>query len=385
MNNFEFQAPTKIIFGQGQIASLTTLIPKDARILLTYGQGSVKENGVYAQVVKAISGRTFYEFGGISPNPDYDYLLKAITLLKENQLNFILSIGGGSVIDASKFLAAAAHYDKDPWELIESGGENITRAIDHGAVLTLPATGTEMNRWGVISRKSRATKRDFGHPALFLKFAILDPSTTFSLPKKQITNGIVDAFTHVMEQYITYPIDAPLQDRLAEATLLTLIEEGRRVLEAPDDYNARANFMWATTMALNGLIEAGTTSDWTTHKIGHKLTALYGLDHGETLAIILPAVMAIQRESKREKIVKYAKKVWGLSAANDDDLIDQAIAATQAFFIEVGAKIHLRDFDITREDFTLIADKLEGLGVFPLGERQNVYKEDVLKILEACY
>jgi NADP-dependent alcohol dehydrogenase len=385
MNNFEFHAPTKIVFGQGQIARLTDLIPEKAKVLLTYGQGSIKNNGVYDTVLLALAQYEVFEFGGITPNPDYDYLLQALPLIQSHNIDFILSVGGGSVVDGTKFIAAAACYQGDPWEIIKSGGGAITHALPHGAVLTLPATGTEMNRWSVVSRRSIKAKRDFGHPALYLQFAILDPSSTFSLPRKQIVNGIVDAFTHVMEQYITYIIDAPLQDRLAEAVLVTLIEEGQRVLAEPNNYDARANFMWAATMALNGLIEAGMTSDWTTHKIGHELTALYGLDHGETLAIVLPATMQVLRASKHEKLVQYARNVWKLNIADEQALIEAAITATKDFFIKIGAKIYLRDYGIGRDDFTYIADTIGDHGVLPLGERKNVGKKEIIKILETCY
>lgn len=385
MNNFEFHAPTKIIFGRGQIAKIKETIPANSRVLMTYGQGSIKQNGVYNQVKSALKDHQVFEFGGIGPNPEYDYMIKALPIIKENKIDFLLSVGGGSVIDATKFLAAAACYQgPEPWDVVTHSAK-IQSALPHASVLTLAATGTEMNRWGVLSRRSIQAKLDFEHPSLFLQFVVLDPSTTFSLPHRQITNGIVDAFTHVMEQYITYYIDAPLQDRLAEATLVTLIEEGRRIIADPHSYEARANFMWAATMALNGLIEAGATSDWTAHKIGQRLTVLYDLDHGVTLAVVLPATMKVLREQKRDKLVQYARKVWGLQGADDDQLINEGIRATEEFFMEVGAKTRLRDYGIGRDDFQLIADSLEAFGFLPLSERQNVGKDLVIKILETCY
>lgn len=385
MNNFEFWAPTKIVFGKGQIAQLKALVPVGARVLMTYGLGSIKKNGVYDQVMAALSGHHVVEFGGITPNPDYDHMMKAVPLIKEHQLDFILSVGGGSVVDGSKFLAAAACASLDPWALVTSGGDLIDEALPHGAVLTLPATGTEMNRWSVLSRRSMDEKRDFGHPSLFLQFAVLDPATTLTLPQKQIANGIVDAFVHVIEQYVTYPIDAPLQDRQAEAVLLTLIEQGRRILKDPQSYEARANFMWAATAALNGLIEAGTTSDWTTHKIGHELTALYGLDHAETLAVVLPAVFKVLREQKYDKLMQYGRHVWGLNHLTGDALVDAAIQATEDFFVEVGVKVRLSDYGIASDNLARIADKIEANGALPLSERKNVGKAEIVKILEACY
>jgi len=306
-----------------------------------------------------------------------------LPLLRAHELNFILSVGGGSVIDAGKFLAAASRYEGEPWDLVLDN-TRIKAALPHAAVLTLPATGTEMNRWAVISRRSLQSKRDFGHPLLYLRFAVLDPEKTFTLPLRQITNGIIDAFTHVVEQYVTYPIDAPLQNRQAEAVLLTLIEEGRRILAEPSSYEARANFMWAATHALNGQIEAGMVYDGTTHMLGHELTALYGIDHGASLAVILPAVFKILRTEKHQKLVQYGRKVWGLTQSDEAEVISRAIEATEDFFREVGAKTRLREYGLSEGCADLIAAKLEQQGFLPLGERKNVGQDLVLKILQEC-
>jgi NADP-dependent alcohol dehydrogenase len=385
MGNFEFHAPTRVVFGQQQISKLGELIPAKARVLLLYGQGSIKKNGAYDEVKQALLAHELFEFCGIAPNPEYETLLEALAIIKKNNIDFILSVGGGSIIDAGKFLAAAACFVGDPWEIVLSGGKLIHESLPHGAVLTLPAAGSEMNRWAVITRCALKIKRDFTHPSLFLRFVIMDPTKTFSLPPKQICNGIIDACVHVLEQYVTLPMDAPLHERQAEAVLLTLIEQGRRILRHPDDYQARANFMWAATAALNGHLDAGIVSDWTAHIIGHELTALYGLAHAESLAVLVPATFKILRMFKRERLIQYGRNIWHL---NDDDpevLITNAIQATEDFFVEVGAIVRLRYYGIDKNDFSMIANKIEAQGLLPLGERRNVDKELIIKILEAAY
>ena len=290
MQNFTFHNPTRIVFGEHQISQLTKLVPADARILFTYGGGSIKKNGVYDQVVEALKDRPLFEFGGIEPNPRYETLMRAAATVKENHLDFLLAVGGGSVIDGTKFIAAAVEFDGEPWDILAKHAP-VTSALPLGCVLTLPATGTESNGNSVITRASTQEKLSFGSPLVYPQFAVLDPTTTYSLPPRQMANGVVDAFVHIMEQYLTFPVDAKVQDRFAEGLLLTLIEEGPRSLKEPTNYTVRANVMWAATMALNGLIGVGVPQDWATHMIGHEITALHGLDHAQTLAIVLPAVM----------------------------------------------------------------------------------------------
>ena len=311
MENFEFQNPVKIIFGRGQIAKISEQIPSHAHVLLTYGGGSIKQNGVYDQVMAALSDYEVTEFAGIEANPDYDTCMKAVALAKQNQCDFILAVGGGSVLDGSKFIAAALKFVGEPWDILSKGAE-VSDAVPLGAVLTLSATGSEMNGFSVISRRETGDKLAFHSPKVYPAFSVLDPEVTFSLPSKQIGNGIVDAFTHVMEQYLTYPAQAHIQDRFAEGILLTLIEVGPTTLAEPDNYDARASFMWAAAMALNGLIGAGVPQDWATHQIGHELTALYGLDHAQTLAVILPSLLSVMRENKQQKLLQYAERIWGL-------------------------------------------------------------------------
>lgn len=327
MQNFVYNNPTEIIFGRGTIAEIATRVPRDVPVLMAYGGGSIKNNGVYQQVMAALAGREVVEFAGIEPNPSCETCLKAVEIVRQRRVGFLLAVGGGSVIDATKFIAAAACYEgSDPWEILRTVGQGVTRAIPLGTVLTLPATGTESNGNSVISRKATAEKLFFSAGCTFPVFSVLDPETTFTLPRVQIRNGIVDAFVHVMEQYMTYPADAPLQDRLAESILQTLVEVGPRTLAAPRDYEARASFMWSATLALNTLISCGVPQDWTTHMIGHELTALYGPAHAETLAVVLPGVWTHQLAKKAAKLRQYGQRVWGVSTA------EAAIAKTEEFF-----------------------------------------------------
>ncbi|MDP9107936.1 MAG: iron-containing alcohol dehydrogenase, partial [Pseudomonadota bacterium] len=332
MQNFDFHNPTHILFGKGRIADLGKVVPADARVLILYGGGSIKQNGVLDQVHAALAGRSYHEFSGIEPNPSYETLMMAVEQVRRENIDFLLAVGGGSVIDGTKFVAAAAHFEGDPWAILEKRGTNITSAIPFGAVLTLPATGSEMNDGSVVTRKSLKAKMAFSNKLCQPKFSVLDPTTTFTLPTRQVGNGVVDAFAHVMEQYLTYPADAPVQDRFAEGILQTLIEEGPKALSDPHNYAVRANIMWAATLALNGLIGAGVPQDWATHMVGHELTALYNLDHAQTLAIVLPGMMKIRKESKRAKLLQYATRVWHLTEGDENSRIDAAIARTEAFF-----------------------------------------------------
>lgn len=383
MENFAFYNPVKILFGKGQIANIAAEIPVDAKILVTYGGGSIKTNGVYEQVKAALTGRTFLEFGGIEANPHLETLLKAVELIRAEGVNFLLAVGGGSVVDGTKFIAAAVPFDGDPWDILAKHAP-IKAAIPFGAVLTLPATGSEMNTSSVVTKWETQEKLFFSSPLVFPKFSVLDPETTFSLPPRQVSNGIVDAFTHVMEQYLTYPVNAPLQDRMAESILQTLIEEGPKTLLDLRDYESRANVMWCATMALNGLIGVGVPQDWATHMIGHELTALHGLDHAQTLAIVLPNMLTIKRDRKREKLLQYAERVWGLVDGDEDVRIDRAIQKTRDFFESVGVHTKLSDYGVGLDVIPLITDRFEKRGFVALGEHQDVTPKVVEQILALC-
>ena len=315
-SNFVYHNPVRVLFGKGQIAQLNKQIPAQAKIMLTYGGGSIMQNGVYDQVKAALSDRTIIEFGGIEANPTYETLMRGVEIARTEKIDFLLSVGGGSVLDGTKFMAAAIPFEGgDPWEILASKAR-IKTAVPIGSVLTLPATGSEMNYFAVISRASTHEKKGMGNPLVYPVFSILDPETTFSLPERQIANGIADAFTHTLEQYLTYPVDATLQDRMAESVLQTLIEVGPVTLKNPTNYEARASMMWAATVALNGWISVGVPQDWATHQIGHELTALHGIDHARTLAVVMPHLLRVKSTEKREKLIQVAKRVWNLQGTN---------------------------------------------------------------------
>lgn len=383
MLNFDYYNPTQIVFGKGSVARLSQLVPADARVLVLYGGGSAERNGTLAEVEEALGERTVQRFGGIEPNPSYETLMEAVALIRREKLDFLLAVGGGSVIDGTKFVAAAVEYPRDPWHILETFGTEIAGALPFGAVLTLPATGSEMNNGSVISRKSIQAKLPFSSPHTFPRFSVLDPVKTFTLPPRQIANGVVDAFVHVIEQYLTYPVNAPVQDRYAEGLLQTLIEVGPQALAVPEDYDVRANLMWAATQALNGLIGAGVPQDWATHMIGHEITAMFGLDHAQTLAVVLPAMLDLRREAKRDKLLQYATRVWNIDTGSDDARIDAAIARTRAFFESLGVNTRLSDYGIGTDAPERLLAQLEAHGMTALGERRDMDLALSRRVLEA--
>jgi len=382
MQNFTFQNPTRIQFGTEQIATITSEIPKDAKVLVTYGGGSIKSNGVYDQVVTALAEHEWHEFSGIEPNPSYDTLIKSLDIIKAKDIDYLLAVGGGSVVDGTKFIAAAALFEGgDAWDILAKGAE-VKQALPMGAVLTLPATGSESNGGAVITRDGN--KLAFGSPLVRPTFAVLDPSTSLSLSERQVSNGVVDAFVHIMEQYLTYTVNAKVQDRFSEGLLLTLIEEGPKALaaETKEDLEVRANIMWSATMALNGLIGAGVPNDWASHMIGHELTGAHGVDHARSLSIVLPAVMKVCRDAKRSKLIQYAERVWNIMDGNDDAKIDLAIAKTEAFFQTMKVPTRLTEAGITASDIDNLINKLEEHGMTKLGEHKDITLEVSRKILE---
>jgi NADP-dependent alcohol dehydrogenase len=380
MYNFEFKNPVKIIFGKNTISKIAAEIPQNANILLTYGGGSIMKNGVYNQVKTALKGFNIKEFGGIEVNPHYETCMKAVEVVQKEKIDFLLSVGGGSVLDATKFIAAAVYYKNgDPWDILAKGAP-VDNAVPIGAVLTLPATGSEMNGNSVISRISTTEKLAFSSLMVMPRFSVLDPECVFSLPEKQVANGVVDAFVHVMEQYLTFPVNAPLQDRMAESVLLTLIEEGPKVLANRNDYNAAANFMWSATVALNGWISPGVPQDWATHGIGHELTAFHGIDHARTLAIVLPGVMNIKRDEKKAKILQYGERVWGISEGTENERIDLAIKKTADFFERMGLPTTLTAYGLTNETVDRITNRFKGR-TYKLGEKRNIDYQAIEVIL----
>ncbi len=387
MLNFELYNPTNLVFGKGQIEKLSTLVPKDAKILLAYGGGSIFKNGVYDQVKAALKDFEVVEFGGIEPNPHFETLMKAVAIVKEQNITFILAVGGGSVIDGVKFISGATKFDGNPVDILINRIliKDLSKVIPFGTVLTLPATGSEMNSGSVVTIQSTQEKLAFGGSALFPKFSICDPTVIASLPKRQIQNGIIDAYTHVMEQYLTYPHEGFLQDRIAEGILQTLIEIGPKVMENPTDYALASNYMWSCTMALNGLIQKGVPSDWATHMIGHELTALYNIDHARTLAIIAPNLFKVMFETKKQKLAQYGKRIFNLSGT-EDEIAAEAINRTEAFFHTMGMQTKLSEYT---EEYGKTADfivnRFKERGWNGLGEKQNITPEKVREIVEMSY
>ncbi len=381
MDNFQFYNRTKLIFGKGTIAKLGKEISKDKKILLTYGGGSIFKNGVYDQVKKALEGYDIAEFGGIEANPDYATLMKAVEICKQQGINQLLAVGGGSVLDGTKFIAAGALYDGDPWDFL-SGKASIEQSLPIGAVLTLPATGSEMNGNAVISRRDRGEKFAFFSYSSYPIFSILDPESLYSLPKKQISNGIVDTYIHTFEQYMTFDNKTMVMDRWAESLLQTLVELAPRLMSDEKDYDVMANFMLTATMGLNGFIAMGVVQDWSTHSIGHELTALCGLDHGETLAIVWPGVARVMKQEKRSKLLQYGQRVWGITEGSEDERMEAAIVATEEFFKSVGKKIKLSDYGIGDDVISTIVTRFKERG-WNVGENGIVTPEKTEEILKA--
>jgi NADP-dependent alcohol dehydrogenase len=387
MLNFEFYNPTNYIFGKNQTEKLATLIPENSKILLVYGGGSIFKNNVYNQIINALSAFEVIEFGGVEANPQYETLIKAIDIIKQENITFILAVGGGSVIDGVKFLSAATHFEGDTLDILRNRilFKDLSKVIPFGTVLTIPATGSEMNSGAVISVLATQEKLTLGGSALFPKFSICDPTVIQSLPKRQLQNGVIDAFVHTLEQYLTYPHDAILQDKIAESILQTLIEIGPAVVENPSDYKLASNFMWSCTMALNGLIQKGVPSDWATHMIGHELTALYNIDHARTLTIIGPNVYKTMFETKKEKLAQFGKNIFNLEG-NVDEVAEKALQKLIEFYQTMGMPIKLSDStDNYQNTAEIIVSRFEKRGWKALGEKQNINLEKVKQIVENCY
>ena len=385
MQDFDFFNPTRIVFGQGRIKELDRLVPAEARVLVLYGGGSVLANGTLQEARAALGQRFVVEFAGIEPNPTYENLMNAVELARREQVDFLLAVGGGSVIDGTKFVAAAVPFQGDPWEILLQRGRNVGTALPFGSVLTLPATGSEMNSGSVITRRELKAKLAFGSPKVFPVFSVLDPAKTFTLPPRQIANGVVDAFVHVMEQYLTFPDHAHVQDRFAEGLLLTLMELGPKALAAPQDYDVRASLMWAATLALNGLIGAGAPQDWATHMIGHELTAQFGIDHAQTLAVVLPSVLWERRAGKGAKLLQYGERVLGITQGTEAERIEAAIQGTRAFFEAMGIATRLGQYGVGPESVDTLVGQLKAHGMTALGERRDLTLEDSRRVLAGCF
>ncbi|BBH54505.1 iron-containing alcohol dehydrogenase [Fluviispira sanaruensis] len=385
MDNFQLFNPVNVIFGKNTIGELPNLLKDKSNILFAFGGGSIKKNGVYQQIRSALANKNIIEFSGIEANPDYDTLIKAVELCKNESVDFILAVGGGSVIDGCKFIAHAAKFKgKNAWDIL--CGKEVKDALPLGCVLTLSATGSEMNTFSVISKRSTKEKRAFSSTLSFPKFSILDPTFSLSLPERQIINGIIDPYVHVTEQYLTYNVNAPLQTRQSEAILLTLIEEGPKALKNLENYEMRANLMWCATNALNGTIGKGVPQDWATHEIGHELTAQFGLDHAQTLAVILPAVLKHEFENKKKRLAHYGTKVFAIKGDSDSKIAKQAIEKTEKFFRSLGAKTRLSEYKITKKSLKAIPEQvMKVTGGKKLGEHGNIGAKEIGKILDLAF
>lgn len=374
--DFQYHNPTRIVFGAGATKEISRLVPSGARVLLLAGAGSIRSNGAYDQAVAALGDRLIAEFWGIEPNPRFETLVKAVALCREKKIDFLLPVGGGSVLDGTKFVAAAACSDSaDPWDIV-AGRERVRAALPIGAILTLPATGSESNPNAVISREATKEKLCFGSPLVYPVFSVLDPTFTLSLDARQTGNGVVDTFVHVCEQYVSDPVDAPLHDRIAEGVLLTIVEQGPRLVSDPSDLVARGHVMWAATVALNGIIGCGVPNDWTTHGIGHELTAFYGLDHARTLAVVQPGVWRAQLLRKTGRLAHFGRRVWGLSG-RDEEVAVLAIERTEAFYRSMGVPTRLSEYGIDAvEAGARLKERFESRGA-RLGEDGSLHPADI--------
>ena len=382
MQNFDFYNPTHIIFGKDRLDTLNAHVPSNAKVLLVYGGGSAKKNGLIDRIKTVLGTHQLIEFGGVEPNPCYETLMKAVEVVKAENVDFLLAIGGGSVIDGTKFIAAASKFDGDARDILKGGYAPlpVDVTVPFGTVLTLPDTGSEMNPTAVVTYEH--TKFFFSSPLLFPQFSVVDPTITYTLPERQVANGVVDAFVHVVEQYITFPADGRVQDRMAEGILQTLIEVGGTSVDDPENYDARSNHVWSATMALNGLIGCGVPQDWSSHFIGHELTSLYGIDHGQSLAIVLPSLLEVRKEKKRAKLLQYAQRVWNIETGNDDEKIDQAIAKTRDFFEGLGVKTRLSQYGVSADQISTIIGQLQAHGFSSISETGDMTLDITQQILE---
>ncbi len=384
MENFDYYNPTQIVFGQDRLNELDSLIAKDAKVLVLYGGGSVKRFGTLDKIKASLGEREVLEFAGIEANPEFDTLMKAVELVQAENVDFLLAVGGGSVMDGTKFVALAAKQQAEHDKILFHGfaGVPAESAIPLGCVVTLPATGSEMNTFGVITYN--AQKYPFTSPLVYPKFSFLDPDLTLTLPKEQIANGVADAFIHVIEQYLTQPQNAKVQDRFSEGLLKTLIEDGPVTYQDNTDIGARKNFMWSATSALNGLIGVGVMQDWSTHMIGHEMTAMFGIAHGRTLAIVLPSLLRERKAHKRAKLLQYAERVWDINDGSDDEKIAAAIDKTESFFNSLGIVTKLSHYDIGDNDIDTLVANMEKMGLTQLSETGDLTLDIVKRILHAA-
>ncbi len=385
MNSFELYNPTKVIFGVDSYSKIDSEIPREARVLMTYGAGSIKNNGVYDAVMKQLGNRVVFEFGDIEPNPSLQTLEKALSLMKSESIDYLLAVGGGSVIDGTKFLAGAIFYQGDPWDILKKG-IRINKALPIATVLTLPATGSENNSGAVITNKLTNEKLGMGGPALFPIVSFLNPEVVKSIPRRQLVNGLMDSFTHVLEQYLTYPINAMVQDGYSESLLKSIVKLAPRLINEPYNEVNAGNFMWICSMALNGQLGKGVPTDWSTHIIGHELTALYNIDHAVTLAIVFPNLWKNQFENKKEKLAQYAENVWNIQEGSIDEKAKMAIKCTEDFISSLQIDVRLSSYSLEyKRAANIIKENLKSRGQTRLGEKGTITPEVAERIIELCY
>lgn len=375
ISDFNFYNPVRIAFGKDRIKDLPRLIPEGKKVLITYGGGSVKRFGTLERVKNALVDYEIGEFGGIEANPTYETCIKAVDLIKQENYDFLLAVGGGSVIDGTKFIAAAAEFEGNPMDIFGGGiGRKlpVKSALPFGTVLTLPATASEMNATSVITFKEQQAKISFSSSKVFPQFSILEPELTYTLPKRQLANGISDAFVHTIENYLTYPVGGMIQDRFSEGLLKTLIEIGPDVIDEENhDYNLRANFMWSASIALNGWLSVGVPGDWSTHALGHEITVLNDTDHARSLTAVLPATMYVRRDEKREKLIQYAERVFEITEGSDEEKVMGAIQKTVDFFKSIEMPTTISEVGVKEEDIVFLVDQLEKHGKVNISEHGN--------------
>lgn len=384
IRNFNFYNPTRILFGKGQIANIDSLIPKSAKVLITYGGGSVKKFGTFNKIVKALGDRQWGEFGGIEPNPYYETLIQAVDKIKAEGYTFIIAAGGGSVIDGTKFIAAATLFDGDPIDIFNGGvgkGLPVTKAVPFASVLTLPATSSEMNSGGVVTFKEKNAKLGFGTLHTFPQFSVLDPEVTYTLPQRQLANGICDTYVHILENYLNEPVGAILQDGWSETALRGLIELAPQLKEDNLDYDVRSNFMWICTNGLNGFMSQGVPQDWSTHKLGHEITNFNNTDHARTLTPVILATMEVRWQDKFAKLVQYAENVWKITEGSDEEKAKAAIERTREFFQSIDMPVTLTEIGVTEKDIDYLVSQLEAHTFTEIGE----YRTQTLDVSKAIY
>ncbi|MFS0881906.1 iron-containing alcohol dehydrogenase [Metabacillus niabensis] len=385
MDNFTYYNPTKLIFGKGQVEQLATEVPSYGnRVLLVYGGGSIKRNGLYDQVVNILKDKQIeiFELSGVEPNPRLSTVQRGVDICKNENIDFLLAVGGGSVIDCTKAIAVGAKYEGNPWDIVTK--KHIpTEALPFGTVLTIAATGSEMNSGSVITNWETQEKYGWGSPLVFPKFSILDPVNTYTVPKNQTIYGIVDMMSHVFEQYFHHTKNTPLQDKFCESTLRTVIEAAPKLVEDLENYELRETILYAGTIALNGQLQMGYRGDWATHNIEHAVSAVHDIPHGGGLAILFPNWMKHTMSENVDRFVQMAVNVFDVEPSGKDKeaIATEGIEKLREFWSSIGAPSRLKDYDIGEESIDVMADKAMANGEF--GNFKKLTRDDVVAIYRA--